>query len=140
MMPDLLRTCYEILGECGMERPPFEEWRRTASENGEVWPIAGVDKGEPLVVGFVLFKGHSIHVAVKPAWRGRWIKPSMLKAWRSKYEHECDLYATPDRFNMPARRLAERLGFRLQYTLGQSAVYVKERTVRAQLEQACLQP
>lgn len=128
MSDDVLRACYEILADCGMERPPFEEWRKTATDNGEVWPIGGVENGVGKVIGFVLFKGHSVHIAVKPEWRGRWIKPSMLKAWRTKYEHDCDLYATPDRFNKAACELAERLGFRRQYTLGQSIVYVKERT------------
>jgi RimJ/RimL family protein N-acetyltransferase len=138
-----LRRFYDILGECGTARPPWEQWREFARENAEVWPImgnlpAGVAQphGMPagrLMIGGVLFKGHSIHLAVLPEWRGRWIRPSMLKAWRKHYQHDCDLYATPDIDNKAARALAERLGFRLQRTLGQSAIYVKERT-------ACLQP
>lgn len=127
----LFRTCYDILGEVGMERPPYEDWLREVTDNAEIWPI-GVGPNRETLVGFVLFKGHSVHVAVKPEWHGRWIRPSLLKIWRTQYSHDCDLYATPDRFNKPACELAERLGFRRQSSLGQSIIYVKEAT--------CLQP
>lgn len=127
-MEDLLRSCYDILADAGMSRPPYQEWRNHALDNAEVWPIR-VHNGDTMeMVGFVLFKGQSVHIAVKREWHGRWIRPSMLKAWRKHYQHDCDLYATPDTENRAACELAERLGFRLQKTLGKSSIYVKERT------------
>lgn len=125
---DYLRAFYDIMGECGMLRPPWEVWRAYASDNAELWPIMGRSQdGAPLMVGGVLFKGHTIHIAVRPDWQGRWIRPSMLKAWRQHYTHECDLYATPMADNAAACELAERLGFQRRGTSGQSVIYVKEK-------------
>lgn len=126
----LLRACYELMGECGLKRPPWAQWREHASENAEVWPIGGGAKNAELV-GFILFKEHTIHIAVKPQWHGRWVRPSMFKAWRDTYAHACDLYATPDANNAPAIALCERLGFRrTDENIGQpdnSIVFVKEK-------------
>lgn len=124
-MNDALRDFYEILGACGMQRPPWDVWYAAATDNAELWPIIRGGR----MIGGVLFKGHSIHIAVLPEWQGRWVTKSMLRAWRTQYEHECDLYATPDTSNRAACELCERLGFRLQRRLGQSSIYVKERTL-----------
>jgi GNAT superfamily N-acetyltransferase len=105
---DYLREFYDIMGKCDMPRPPYAEWRAWATDNAEVWPINGGGK----MIGAVLFKGHTIHIAVLPEWRGRWIKPSMLKAWRNEYPHAADLFALPHDDNREACELAERLGFR----------------------------
>jgi RimJ/RimL family protein N-acetyltransferase len=133
-----LRCFYDIMVECGMGPPPLEQWLELATNNAELWPImaplpegAASQPGMPpgrLMIGGVIFKGHTVHIAVRPEWRGRWIRPSMLKAWRTRYEHHCDLYATPDASNKAACELAERLGFRRQGSAGQSVIYVKERT------------
>lgn len=121
-MNDLLRQCYDIMLECGQKAPPFDEWAAHATDNAEVWPI---NRGAEMV-GFVMFKGHTIHVSVRPAWQGRWVTKEMVRAWREDYPHACDLYATPDTDNLRARALAARLGFRLKTIVGNSAIYVKE--------------
>lgn len=124
-----LRQFYDIMAEAGMQRPPWAVWVKEATNNAELWPI--MKHGQ--MIGGALFKGHSIHIAIKPEWQGRWITRTMLRAWRESYTHDCDLYATPDTSNAAACALAERLGFRLKRKLGQSSIYVKERTT-------CLQP
>jgi hypothetical protein len=101
---DFLRRMYDILGECGEELPPWKQWRAFATENAELWPIEGGGK----MIGGILFKGHTMHVAVLPEWRGRWVKPSQLRAWR-QFQHPVNLYATPT--NEESRELAVRLGF-----------------------------
>lgn len=122
---DILRRFYEIIGECGMIRPPWEVWREHATDNAEVWPIAR--GGE--MVGGILFKGHTIHIAVLPEWHGRWMTKTILRAWRESYTHDCDLYATPMTANKAACQLAERLGFRKEGPAGQSTIYVKDKRV-----------
>lgn len=125
-----LRQFYEIMGECGMIRPPWEAWRAHATENAQLWPIGTAGK----MIGGVLWKGHTVHIAVLPQWQGRWLRKAHLAAWK-QFTHECDIYATPMADNQAACRLAERLGFERQGPSGQSIIYVKPRTV-----QSCLQP
>lgn len=101
---DYLREFYDIIGKCGMDRPPYEAWLKRATENAQVWPVMAEGK----MVGGVLWKGHTAHVAVLPEWRGRWLRPSHLRAWLS-WDHPTDIYAKPT--TEEARRLAEKLGF-----------------------------
>lgn len=146
-MMDYLRDFYEIIGECGQARPPYEVWREWATDNADFWPIGAGAK----LIGGVLFKGHTVHIAVLPQWQKRWIKPSHLRAWR-QFPHTVDLYATPLASNVAACRMAEALGFRLA-TEGEAdafsplrhvtglgsgrTIYVKPRNVHA--EESCPQ-
>jgi ribosomal protein S18 acetylase RimI-like enzyme len=130
-----LRQFYDIMVACGSNPPPWEQWRVFARANAELWPIEAGGK----MVGGVFFKGHTIHIAILPEWHGRWLQRKHLRAWR-QFEHAADLYATPEASNTAACELARRLGFRLMGVRGQSAMYVKERTVRMTTEEPCLQP
>jgi len=120
---DIRRELYAIMGECGMDRPPWEEWAVHARENAEVWPI----EADGQMVGGILWKGHSVHIAVRPAYHCRWLKKSHLRAWR-QFAHPVALFATPAADNTRAVELAERLGFVRRGRTGQSIILVKEAT------------
>lgn len=133
-----LRAFYEIIGATGAPRPSWEVWKEHASDNAELWPI----QREGKMIGGVLFKGHTVHIAILPEWHGRWITKAMLRAWR-QFDHGVNLYATPT--SDSARVLAERLGFVLckdddpgvgilwRVVSPNHKTYVKERN-------PCLQP
>lgn len=104
---DFLREFYDIIGECGIPRPPYEAWRAWATDNAELWPVCHQEK----MVGGVLWKGSTVHIAVRPGWHGRWVRPSHMRAWRA-WNHQTTLYATPSDDNAEACALAKRLGFR----------------------------
>jgi RimJ/RimL family protein N-acetyltransferase len=125
-----LRAFYEVMGECGLTRPPWEAWQAWASDNAELWPIT--DKAGVLVGG-VFFKGQSVHIAVKPEWHGRWISKRLLKAYR-QWTHECEIVATPEVGNKAACELAARLGFKNQGPTenGLFIKFVKEATCHPQ--------
>lgn len=121
---DYLRDFYEVMQACGIAHMPWEAWQAHASENAELWPIT--DK-EGKLVGGVFFKGQTIHIAVHPDWHGKWISKKLLSAYR-QWTHECEIVATPEVNNQPARELASRLGFKFCGLTenGRFAKYVKE--------------
>ena len=80
-----------------------------------------------MMVGGILWKGHSVHIAVRPAYHCRWLKKSHLRAWR-QFAHPVALFATPAADNTRAVELAERLGFVRRGRTGQSIILVKEAT------------
>lgn len=129
-MMDYLRGFYDVMGECGMTRPQWEAWRAWATDNAVLWPLT--DKAGN-ILGGVFFKGHTVHIAVKPQWQGRWINKTILKAYR-QWTHDCEIVATPEVGNTKARTLAERLGFIYRGTTenGLFAIYAKEATCRPQ--------
>jgi RimJ/RimL family protein N-acetyltransferase len=118
----MMRELYDVLVRCDMSPPPFEEWSAYYSENAELWPIAKDGK----FVGGVLFKGHTVHIAVHPDWQGRWLTAAMLRGYRA-WTHDCEIFATPALNNAAACRLAERLGLerRGQTDCGRYAIYIK---------------
>ncbi len=120
-----MRDMHAILERCGLNPPPFEEWHAYYSENTELWPL----RKEYKLVGGILFKGHTLHVAVDPEWQNRWVTKTMLRAWRD-WKNEVDLYATPPKENEKAIELCRRLGMvhkGLDET-GQFEVFVKPAT------------
>jgi GNAT superfamily N-acetyltransferase len=119
----ILRGFYEIMDACGMPRPPYEVWRRHATENAELWPIPSGNK----LVGGVLWKGHTVHIAVHPDFHGRWITPNLMRAWR-RCTWAVEIFATPLTSNRAACMLAERLGFELRGTQGACSIYVHPAT------------
>lgn len=104
-----LAPFYAIMEQAGMVPPPFRQWREALAENYALWPIEG-ERGSGEMVGGILFVGHTIHIAVLPEWRGRWVRPSLLRAWREWTEIKADMYATPDASNKEAIELIRRLG------------------------------
>lgn len=118
-----LRDFYEVLGECGMDRPPWPEWEAWATDNAELWPLRDGDR----FIGGVFFKGHTVHIAVKPEYQRRWITKRILKAFRS-WTHECEIVANPAVDNIAARKLAGGLGFKYHGTSPgrKFAIYIKE--------------
>lgn len=125
-----LRDFYDVMGECGLDRPPWEAWHAWASDNAELWPLT--DRNRKLVGG-VFFKGQTVHIAVKPEWQGRWVSKTLLKAYR-QWTHDCEIVATPPADNRAACELAQRLGFvrRGPTPNGQFIVFVKEPTCHPQ--------
>jgi RimJ/RimL family protein N-acetyltransferase len=123
-----LRDFYDVMGACGMLRPPWEAWRAAYSENAELWPITDRNHGDKLVGG-VLFKDHTVHIAIAPEWQRRWVSKALLRAYKT-WAPACDVYATPAIDNTTACKFAERLGFqrRGETEDGQYAIYVKEAT------------
>lgn len=120
---DHLRAFYDVMVSCGLTVPPWEAWKAHASENAELWPI--IKGGE--LVGGIFFKGQTIHIAVRPDWQGRWITPTILRAFR-QWQHECEIVATPPQDNKAACALAERVGFKFRAPHRQFRVYAKEPT------------
>lgn len=118
-----LREFYEVMGDCGMQRPTWEMFCAHAADNAELWPLVKGGK----VVGGVFFKGHTIHIAVKPEWQGRWLTKRLRRAWDT-YTHECELFAHPHTTNKAACALAERLGFKFRRHDGEFSIYSKEAT------------
>jgi RimJ/RimL family protein N-acetyltransferase len=118
-----LRQFYDILGQTEGTRPPVEAWLAFARENAQLWPIECDGK----MVGGVLWKGHTVHIAVLPEYHGRWLRRSHLRAWR-QMQFPVDVYATPAADNAAACELARRLGFREQGRAGQSIIFIKERS------------
>lgn len=121
-----LRDFYEVMAECGLKPPPWEQWHAYATDNAELWPITDKDRK---LIGGVFFKGHTVHIAIKPQWQGRWISKALLKAYK-QWTHECEIVAHPAVGNTAARELAQRLGFKFKEITpnGMFAIYVKEPT------------
>lgn len=119
-----LRDFYEVMGECGMTRPPWQTWHAHATDNAELWPL--MDKDRKLIGG-VFFKGHTVHIAVKPEWQGRWISKALLKAYRT-WTHPIPIFAPIKPDNTKAVQLATRLGFRFSAKEAEHDIYVKEPT------------
>jgi RimJ/RimL family protein N-acetyltransferase len=120
---DALRDFYEVMGACGLARPEWQAWQAWASDNADLWPI--VKNGE--VIGGVFFKGQTVHIAIRPDWQGRWLTPSMIRAYKT-WAHECEIVAHPPKDNEAACQLAQRLGFKFRAPHNEFNVYVKEPT------------
>ncbi len=118
-----LREFYDVLGDCGQPRPSWDAFCAHAAVNAELWPLMKGGK----MVGGVFFKGHTIHIAVKPEWHGRWLTKRLRRAWDT-YTHECDVLASPRTDNKAACALAERLGFKFNGFDGEFSTYIKEAT------------
>lgn len=119
-----MRDFYDVMQACGMNVPPIEAWLAHYSQNSELWPIMREGK----MIGGVLFKGHLVHIAVRPEWHGRWITRDMLRGYRS-WIHDVPIVATPPRENAQACALAERLGMKRTGVTGpggQFIIYEKE--------------
>lgn len=120
-MREWLEQYYDIVTRnCGMYEPNREEWLRWASENAEFWPI--IKRGE--LIGGVLFKGHTVHIAVKPEWQGRWVTKSMLRAY-PLWKPQADVVAPIFKTRRQAIELAERLGFERLEETDHYYLYVK---------------
>lgn len=104
-----LRDFYDVMGECGMDRPPWKAWHAHATDNAELWPL--LDRKTRKLIGGVFFKGHTVHIAVKPEWQGRWISKTLLAAYR-QWTHDCEIVAHPPKGNKAAVALCERLGLK----------------------------
>lgn len=119
-----LEQFYDILAECGLDVPNRELWLAYYTDNTEFWPLT--NKAGQLMGG-ILFKGHTIHVAVKPEVQGRWINKTMLKAYR-EWKHPVDLIAHPACENVRAIELCKRLGFTHRGCERGHEIFVKEAT------------
>lgn len=118
-----LRAFYELMLLNGMEPGPFEAWALMFADNTEIWPIQR--QGES--IGAVLFRGHTIHIIVHPAWHCRWATRDMVKAIKS-WTHSVPITAMIARDNQQSVRLAERVGFKHASDQGIYQQYVKEPT------------
>lgn len=119
-----LNAFYDVMLECGMEPPPLVAWRAYVGSNSALWPIA--KDGE--FIGGILFIGHTIHIAVKPEWHGRWVTKSILRAFKETWQHDVDIHAYPLVGNEEANNLVKRLGFKYKGRENQANHYVKEPT------------
>ncbi len=128
-----LRAFYEVMGACGLARPPWEAWLAHATENAELWPLLDHTQTPPRLFGGVLFKGHTVHIAIHPDYQRRWISKRLFRAYE-QWEHDCEIIAHPPVENVAARNLAHRLGFKYRGDTdnGLFAIYVKEPTCRPQ--------
>lgn len=118
-----LSQFFDLMLEAGIEPDASkDEWLRVFSEDSELWPI--LKNGQ--MVGGVLFKGNTVHIAIKPEWRKRWITKSMLKAY-PQWKPLIDVKAPIRKDNADSIALAKRLGFELLEETETHCVYVKRK-------------
>lgn len=126
---DYLGRFYDICEEAGAPMGlPREQWvakghERMLAGEAEIWPIGA--NGE--MIGGVLFFGDTIHVAVLPAWQGRWITKALRRAYDT-WTHSIPIRAIVKPDNSKVIELATRLGFKFRQDAGQYHIYVKEPT------------
>lgn len=123
-----LRAFYDVMLACNLQPPAWEVWSAYATDNAEFWPI--MDRRQEKLIGGVLFKGHTVHIAIHPDHQKRWITKAMLAGYR-QWTHDCEIVATPPVDNVAASNLAKRLGLvqRGATNDGQFHIFVKERTI-----------
>ena len=119
----MLERFYDLMMACGIHDPIGREgWLRFYSENSELWPV--IKQGE--MVGGVLFKGHTVHIAIRPDWQKRWITKAMLRGY-AHWKPTVDVVAPINKQRPDARRLADRLGLVLRSEDDHYWYYVKEK-------------
>ena len=126
---DYLRRFYDISAAAGVPiAEPWEQWGAAMRDamlqkKAELWPIGA--HGE--MVGGVLLLADTVHVAVLPEWRGRWITKALRRAYDT-WTHSIPIRAIVKPDNRQVIELATRLGFRFQQDAGLYHIYVKEPT------------
>lgn len=118
---DKLQQFYNIMLACGMLCPPYEAWHAAATDNAELWPIERDGK----MIGGVLFKGQGVHIAIHPDWHQRWVTRDMLRALPT-WQHPGNVVADIRADNLPAQKLALKVGFTLDSKQGLYNRYLKE--------------
>lgn len=126
---DHLRAFYDILAR--VDRQPDETpdvWctrMRSAIDlrMAELWPISAPDQS--LMIGGVMFVGHTVHIAVLPEWQGRWATRKLRRAYNT-WTHAVPIRAPIRPDNIRAIELATRLGFTFQQEAGMYHIYIKE--------------
>jgi GNAT superfamily N-acetyltransferase len=119
-----LEQFYDLMLECGITpEEGRDEWLAFFREDHVIWDIA--PKGE--VIGGVLFKGCTVHIAVKPEWHKRWVTKSMLRAY-PYWKPQIDVLAPIRKGNKDSIDLAEHLGLELLEENPTHYVYVKRKS------------
>jgi len=114
---------YDIMVEAGIQpRQSREDWLKFFSEDSELWPI--VKGGE--MVGGVLFRSNTVHIAIKPEWQKKWVTPSMMRAY-PHWKPLIDVIAPIQKGNEASARLAKRLGFELLEEQAEYLISVKRK-------------
>lgn len=126
-----LRDLHAVLVRCEMAPPPFDQWSAFYSDNAEMWPI--LDRKTAKLIGGVMFKGHTVHLAVDPMWQGRWVTKTLLRAYRA-WSHDCEIHATPHKDNARAIELCRRLGLEHRgRVVGEDALVLPEHELFVKL-------
>ena len=125
---DYLRQFFDIMVENGMCTEAYWPlWSVQARDNAELWPICAPGRSE--MIGGVIFKGQTVHIAIKPEWHSRWVTKSMRRAYDT-WEHPGELRTLMRPDNARAIALASRLGFRFAEVQGLYHLYIKEPPCR----------
>ena len=122
-MTDPLRQFFDIMVAAGLNPPAWEVWSAHARDNAELWPIEKAGA----MIGGVFFKGQTVHIAVRPDWHGRWISPTLRRAYDT-WTHDCPITTAIRPDNQAAIALATRLGFKFKADQGLYHLFEKEPT------------
>lgn len=117
-----LEKYLEIAIESGIEIDDRAAWLRDFSTDSEIWPIQ--KNGE--MVGGVLFKANTVHIAVKPEWQKKWATREMLRAYPS-WTPQIDVLAPIRKTNTDSIRLAQHLGFERREETDTHYIFVKRK-------------
>jgi GNAT superfamily N-acetyltransferase len=124
-----LRRFYDICTEAGVPMSePFEVWEPAMQhaileQKADLWPIGA--HGE--MIGGAMFMADTVHLAILPAWQGRWMTKALRRAYDT-WTHTVPIRAIVRPDNHKIIEFDNRLGFTFRSDDGLYHTYIKEPT------------